>query len=182
MTIQTIDIIEQADKFFEVALYCIGPDYNDGFYVGEEISDEELMKYLFPKEEVTAIVNCAFSCELYLKSILNEGRIIGEHKLRKLFKRLDKIWKTIIIQLMEYDNVNIFYYFLKQSSDAFEKWRYIYEKEDSEKKLYFVFLKRFAVVLQKVAYAKYYYERECLEKIDEGILKVLSGKMSEGKE
>ncbi len=103
MKVNTIDIIEQADKFYEVALFCIGPDYNDGYYVGEEISDDELVKYLFPKEEVTAIVNCAFSCELYIKSMLNDGNIVDEHKLKALFTRLDDNWKELIVNLMSYE-------------------------------------------------------------------------------
>lgn len=163
MLISIIDIIEQADKFFDVALYSIGPDYNDGFFVGEKISDDELMKYLFPKEEVTAIVNCAFSCELYIKSMLNEGNVVRGHKLLELFNQLDDKWKGLIIRLMEYEET-IFYYFLNQSSNAFEEWRYIYEREGGERKIYFVFLKKFAVTLQKVAYGKYHYGEDFIEK------------------
>lgn len=171
--IHTIDIIEQADKFLDVAMYSIGSDYNDGFYVGEKISEDELMKYLFPKEEVTAIVNCAFSCELYLKSMLNDGRVVYGHKLKDLLNQLDGSWKNIVIELMEYKE-EIFDYFLKESSDAFEKWRYIYERKDEEKKIYFVFLKEFAFVLKKVAYSKYYYEQNCREKVDGEIMRFLT--------
>lgn len=165
MFINSIDIIELADKFFEVALYSIGSDYNDGFYVGEKITDDELKKYLFPKEEVTAIVNCAFSCELYMKSMLNKGNVVWGHKLDDLFNQLDDSWKNMIIRLMGYENA-IFYYFLRQSSDAFERWRYIYEREDKERRIYFLFLKRFTVILKKVAYGKYYHGKDYIEELD----------------
>ncbi|MBR2408739.1 MAG: hypothetical protein IKB07_07250 [Lachnospiraceae bacterium] len=169
MLISTIDIIEQADKFLDVALYSIGPEYNDGFYVGDKILDDELMKYLFPKEVVTATVNCAFSCELYIKSMLNEGNVVRGHKLEDLFNQLDDKWKGVIIRLMEYEEI-VFCHFLKQSSNAFEKWRYIYEREEDERRIYFVFLKKFAVTLQKVAYGKYHYAEDFIEKIDKALL------------
>ena len=37
MFINSIDTIEQADKFFEVALYSIGSDYNDGFLLEKRL-------------------------------------------------------------------------------------------------------------------------------------------------
>ena len=177
MILRTIDIIEQADKFLDVALYSIGPDYNDGFYVGKIISDDELMKKLFPKEAVTAIVNSAFSCELYLKSMLNDGIIIRNHELMYLFGKIDDRFKKVIMQLMKYKNTETFEHFLNKISDAFEKWRYIYEKENEEKKIYFAFLKDLVITLKKVSYGKYYYEQNCIEKIDEEILEILNCKM-----
>lgn len=175
MLVSTIDIIEQADKFFEVALYSIGPDYNEGFYVGEKITDEEMEKYLFPKEEVTAIVNCAFSCELYMKSMLNKGNVVWGHKLDDLFNQLEDFWKNMIMRLMGYENA-VFYYFLYQSSDAFERWRYIYEREDKERKIYFVFLKKFTVTLKKVAYGKYHHGKDFIEKLGEEMIEELTNR------
>ncbi len=46
---------------------------------------------------------------------------------------------------------------MNQSSNAFIKWRYIYEKEDKDRRLYFVFLKKFMDVLKRVAHGKYCY-------------------------
>jgi len=76
------------------------------------------------------------------------------HKLDELFLQLDDSWKNCIIKQIGYENT-IFYYFLHQSLDAFERWRYIYKKEDKERRIYFVF-KKTTVILQKVAYGKFY--------------------------
>lgn len=166
--IDTDEIIKQAEKFYDVAKECIGPKYNNGWYIGSrELSEEELEEYLFPKETVTATVNISFCCELLLKSMLNTGVIINAHKLKELFESLDDSWKEIVIRKMKYEEYrNIFYIRLDKISNCFVEWRYIYEKPKEERRINFSFLNKFAVTLMVVAHAKYFYENEEKDKIN----------------
>ncbi len=173
--IDTKDIIVQAEKFYETAKDCIGIEYNNGWYVGDkELSTEELKKYLFPKNVVTATVNLAFCCELLLKSMLNNGAKIKGHKLRPLFSTLDEKWKQLIILKMGYENSNqIFYHLLDEISNSFEKWRYIYECKLEDRKIQFSFLNNFSIILMCVAHAKYFYEKKEFDKIDSKDLELI---------
>ena len=139
--IDTEEIIKQAEKFYDVAKECIGPKYNNGWYIGSrELSDEELEEYLFPKETVTATVNISFCCELLLKSMLNTGNIIKEHLLKELFDMLDDSWKEIIIIKMKYkEHQEAFYERLDKISNCFVEWRYIYERPREERRINFSF-------------------------------------------
>lgn len=143
--IDTKEIIEQAEKFYDIAKQCIGMEYNNGQYVGNrELSTEEVYKYLFPKNTVTATVNLSFCCELLLKSMLNEGKKMREHKLKILFDKLESKWKKIIIIKMGYEeNEAIFYYYLGRISNSFEKWRYIYECKPEDRNIQFSFFESF---------------------------------------
>ena len=78
------------------------------------------------------IVNLAFSCELYMKSLLmlkNKGKsVIEGHKLNDLFLELDNSVQERIIQESCIKKWNEF---MTDSSNAFEAWRYYYEKDKS---------------------------------------------------
>lgn len=165
--IDTEEIIKQAEKFYDVAKECIGPKYNNGWYIGNrELSEEELEEYLFPKETVTATVNISFCCELLLKSMLNTGDIIKEHRLKELFDMLDNSWKEIIIKKMGYEeNENTFYNRLDKISNCFVEWRYIYEKPKEERRINFSFLNQFAIILMLIAHAKFFFENDEKDKI-----------------
>ena len=60
--IETEEILDQAEKFYKTAKYCIGEDYNNGWYVGKkELSTEEAYQFLFFK-----------SCMIKTDDITNE--------------------------------------------------------------------------------------------------------------
>lgn len=87
---------------------------------------------------VPVAVNCAFSCELFLKAMLPMG--FRGHKLySELFVRLDHISKEAIIdgtlKLMklhiETYSEKDFYNDLQKNENAFERWRYFHEPMDN---------------------------------------------------
>ncbi len=78
------------------------------------------------------IVNLAFSCELYMKALLmlqkkNREIIIG-HELNQLFSELDV---TVKERILSETNIRNWDRFMKDSSNAFDAWRYYYEKDKS---------------------------------------------------
>ena len=79
---------------------------------------------------VPAVVNLAFSIELYLKFLLakNETPSRG-HKLLDLFDSLDSTMKQEIIDLTNYDK-DEFELLLSKHTEAFENWRYIHESNE----------------------------------------------------
>lgn len=76
------------------------------------------------------IVNLAFSCELYMKSLLMLQRksqtVVEGHKLNDLFENLDGPIKQRILCETSISNWDDF---IQDSSDAFEAWRYYYEED-----------------------------------------------------
>ena len=80
-----------------------------------------------------AIVNAAFSCEVFLKLLLHLEQIDCQksHKLKQLFEMLP----PEIIETVKHQTIQKCRHWkdvwgleiLSQVSDAFEKWRYIYE-------------------------------------------------------
>jgi len=86
------------------------------------------------------IVNLSFSCELFLKCLLTkDNRCIRTHSLKDLFDNLDDEKKKKIKKLIKEDKFNEI---LKEQSNYFEKFRYIYEngKEISSVNLSFLFV------------------------------------------
>lgn len=88
---------------------------------------------------VACIVNSAFLCEVFIKSLLvHHGKTVEEihgHELYKLwakYKELDIEGASNVEQTVKNvfnsKNDNKFDECLKNISDAFFKWRYIYEK------------------------------------------------------
>ena len=76
---------------------------------------------------VPAIVNLAFSVELYLKFLLGNNKTpIKKHELLDLFNMLDPSMKQDIIKLTRYD-ISEFELLLKEHSTAFVEWRYLHE-------------------------------------------------------
>lgn len=97
------------------------------------------------------IVNLAFSCELYIKALLmmqrkNREIVIG-HELNQLFLQLDETLKNRI--LCE-TNINDWDTFMKDSSNAFEDWRYFYEENKAIRIGYIPELFRLADTLDKI--------------------------------
>lgn len=104
------------------------------------------IEYRMRSHTVSGIINSAFACEIFLKTLLishgaSEKILRGEkgrkgHDLSYLwvkFKEYDKETAFSIEQKMKNwfnsKNENMFYEMLEDISNAFEDWRYIYEKD-----------------------------------------------------
>ena len=71
------DILQQADDFAEAFRRCSK---------GENPRKDEFNRMCMDVVNIPAIVNAAFACELYLKSMLEQP---WGHKLMDLFEQLD---------------------------------------------------------------------------------------------
>ncbi len=80
---------------------------------------------------IPAVVNLAFSIELYLKYLLakNKKQCRG-HKLLDLFNSLDLTVKQEIIKCTEYDEEK-FEKLLNEHTEAYVKWRYSHEQNEN---------------------------------------------------
>lgn len=114
---------------------------------------------------VADIVNSAFACEVFIKSLLvYHGMKIEDihgHKLDILWEKYrlaDGDNAAIIEQkIKDYFNSeseNMFEDFLHNISDAFQYWRYIYEKHGG--KIHIQFLRIFREVLRECCCEKLY--------------------------
>ena len=88
-------------------------------------------EYICEKEPSRpVVVNLAFSCELYMKALLMLQRktreIIIGHELNQLFSELNE---DIRERILRETNIRNWDRFMKDSSNAFEAWRYFYEKD-----------------------------------------------------
>ena len=117
-----VDIAEMyytACKFSDCADFCM-----------KEQEERETFQYFYTDP---AIVNAAFSCEVFLKLLLHLDQIDCQkiHKLKQLFEMLP----PEMMEIVKYQTTQKCGYWkdvwdqeiLSQVSDAFEKWRYIYE-------------------------------------------------------
>lgn len=86
-------------------------------------------------------VNCAFTCEMFLKSFLSEANIVQlknnnkAHKLDELFICLKETTKKdiverVIIKMGKGYDESQFYNDLTKNSNAFVEWRYFFEKQN----------------------------------------------------
>ena len=77
---------------------------------------------------VPMVVNLAFSAELYLKYLIAKtGKSKTGHELDKLFNSLDSTIQNEIMTKINYSNEE-FDKLLKNNSQIFADWRYIFEK------------------------------------------------------
>lgn len=107
---------------------------------------------------VPVAVNCAFSCELFLKSMLPVGS--RGHKLyNDLFTKLDSQSQDAIIDgtvkltqlsLNNYTSDN-FHKDLEANEKAFEVWRYFHEKNASNPSFNIRFMSNFQEVVKSLA-------------------------------
>lgn len=118
------NILQQADDFAEAFRRCSK---------GENLRKDEFNRMCADVVNIPAIVNAAFSCELYFKSMLENPR---GHKLKELFEQLDRETK---LQLRNEFNANFtkhpvynFDIFLNDISNAFVEWRYVFEEPHTE--------------------------------------------------
>ena len=99
---------------------------------------------------VPAIVNMAFACELYMKSILIlNTETSKEHNLNELYHTLPPKIKEKIQQKFNSDTP-YFQESLNKVADCFEECRYLYEYETLTVNL--PFLWRFAEVLKEISH------------------------------
>jgi len=119
------DILSQADDFAEAFYRCLK---------GTNFRVDEWNRAVSHIVAIPAIVNGAFACELYLKS-MNPKK--GEHHLKVLYEGLEEKTKKRISSNVE-SKLNGapwfkgFSYHLSRASNTFYQWRYIFEEKHSE--------------------------------------------------
>ena len=117
------NILLQADDFYEAYSRCIEPKhqrFEDGRQVGDVVN-------------VPAIVNAAFACELYLKSLI--GKELQTHDLSVFYRSLKQEIKEEIED--RYRDKKVFeidtaYQAIKTVGKTFVEWRYLYKDEYSK--------------------------------------------------
>lgn len=119
-------ILQQADDFAEAYYRC---------RYGVNWQKDEFGRMCAHVVNVPAIVNAAFACELYLKSLINEH--VETHNLKTLYESLDEITRNTVSLLINkkihnYNQGFIFDACLENAANVFVDWRYIYEKEHTE--------------------------------------------------
>lgn len=146
------NILMQADDFAEAYNRCvqgINQPNNDGYTSYSVVN-------------IPAIVNAAFACELYLKSIINKK--VYTHNLLELFQLLNTDLQLSIEQEAncKLQKQNQDYYFkscLERASNVFEDWRYIYEEKHSDGFMgcfvneYLIFFDKFTQILKVLAHS-----------------------------
>lgn len=137
-------VASEAAAFYEVGNE-IGKTMNEyikGLQEGEPASKRELIK------QIVAMVNLAFSCELFLKSRLDEEVRNGLriHNLENLFNKQEIEFREVIKKnvikirknsVSDYDEIK-FSNELKHNSEIFFKWRYYYERNTLNMSLEFI--------------------------------------------
>lgn len=114
-----------------------------------------------PDYTVADIVNSAFACEIFLKTLLlYNGKTIEEikktkHGIEELWKFLKTVNPTIsadiekrVINTFQSTDMSFFDTAMSTISDAFVTWRYIYESHGAT--IHINFLRIFREVLQEV--------------------------------
>lgn len=119
------NIIDIANDFYEAYKRCCE---------GKDSQTDEYGRTISHYVGIPAIVNGAFACELYLKSIIHKKYWkTDKHNLKKLLSRLpiekqtqiyNSITSILDLQNYSYDD------YLNALSNCFDFWRYIHEKEN----------------------------------------------------
>ena len=123
------------------------------------------IEYRMHSHTVAGIVNSAFACEVFIKSLLvYHGEPISKmkkHKLKELWEnyRSKDEAKALFVERemiawFNSNNENMFHELLDICSNAFEEWRYIYEKE--EETVNVLFLRDLALMLRGVCCQDFY--------------------------
>ena len=100
---------------------------------------------------VPSIVNMAFACELYLKSLISHGNNSAwGHNLVRLFDGLDKSIQDRVLNSSLFKGDKEFYEKLDEAKLIFENWRYCFEPA-KYLSVDIIFLENLASVLHSVA-------------------------------
>ena len=130
----------EADSFYQTGMYAF-EKMNKSLTEDGNIIDKMSV--------LPAIVNTAFACELYLKSLLKNTT---GHKLEDLFNAQDDIVKQFVKETIIKNNLSytdtLFEEKLKNISNSFVNWRYFYETDKSGNTIDIDFLKTFANALR----------------------------------
>jgi hypothetical protein len=87
---------------------------------------------------VPAVVNIAFSAELFLKFLIaSKGVKIKSHNLLDLYSSLEELTKSEIVNLTSYKREE-FEQILKIHSELFVEWRYVHERFTAKADLRFM--------------------------------------------
>lgn len=150
----TTTILQQADDFAEAFYRCTQ---------GKNSTIDEFGRAKYSAINIPAIVNAAFACELYLKSMLNKKK--GVHNLKALFKLLDTdIQEQIKSYVDKKLNKHCSYSFdicLERAAKVFIEWRYIYEGYHTDGSMgcfineYLMFFDSFTEILKNLAHSNY---------------------------
>lgn len=144
-------MFEQACAFSDCARCC-------------EIEPNNIIEYRFKSHTVSGIVNSAFACEVFIKTLLvihgvsvkemRDKKVGGGHDLKKLWQLFkEKDYDTALLvgkkmqEIFNSDNKSMFDELLDSISNAFEYWRYIYEKDNGT--ININFLKFFRLLLRE---------------------------------
>lgn len=144
------NLLLQADEFEEAYKRCAR---------GENPHKDETGRIVYHAVNLPAVVNAAFSCELYLKYLI--GSKCSGHDLEQLFRHLDpklqdEIRDEIGCQIQDYQLC--FDELLKRAKDVFKKWRYLHEKPHNDTYLnvyineYLIFFPLFIDALKRRAH------------------------------
>ncbi len=128
-------MFEHACAFCDCATFC-------------EVESSDI-EYRMRSHTVSGIVNSAFACEVFIKTLLViHGKTLSKedkHNLQELWKRFKKLDDTTAVFIEERmrkwfnsDNEDLFDELLREASNAFVHWRYIYEMEDGDLNLNFL--------------------------------------------
>ena len=105
---------------------------------GEE---ESIIDYRSKSHGYVDVALSAFACELFIKCLItcSNGKYLKNHNLSDLwsnYKVLDKVGaEKVERDLKQYfgsSNPNMFNQMIKESSNAFEDWRYIFDHDSSD--------------------------------------------------
>lgn len=114
---------------------------------------------------VACIVNSAFACEIFIKALLiYYGNTVDEihgHELYKLWAKYKEIdigcasnVEQTVKNIFNSKNANMFDECLRNISNAFYEWRYIYEKHGAT--IHIQFLRIFREALREFCCEKFY--------------------------
>lgn len=125
---QPKDYFNQGKQFLEAAWRCFGKKSETRFIIFE---DGELQQLPAP-----CVVNAAFSCEMFLKALLNKLNITYDrnkegHMLYSLYKKLPCRLQVVIAKFCGNENdATIFENLIKKHSNDFVDVRYFIEHNE----------------------------------------------------
>jgi predicted metalloprotease len=121
-------MFEQACAFSDCAKYC-------------EIEPNNI-EYRTNSHMASGIVNSAFACEIFIKSLLVYSGIaiqdLRGHRLDKLWDKFKEKYPDSVVSIesgvqviFNSPNTDLFRNLLEIMSNSFDEWRYIYEKRSA---------------------------------------------------